>query len=95
MKPSDDDTGYIYNPNLPWRYSGQSPRFLGLDPLAVLLIPLAFLGLRQQLGYVFLAVIALLLAMFVYVSFKGYPSVTDFLKALSVRFIRRCKWETR
>lgn len=95
MKPSDDDSGYVYNTNLPWRYSGLSARFLGLDPWIVLAIPLGILGLRNQWGFGFLIVLGAFIGMFVYVSIKGYPSVTDFLKAQSVRFIGRRKWDTR
>lgn len=95
MKPQDDATGYVYNREVPWRYSGLSAKFLGLDPWVILLIPAAIIGLRQQWGYPFLAVLILILGMFVYVSAKGYPNVKMFMQSLGVRIFGRGRWKTR
>jgi hypothetical protein len=94
MRPQDDQTGYVYS-DIPWRYSGLSARFLGLDPLAVLLIPFTIFGLRQGWGWPFIGVVLLLVALFAYVSFKGYPSLRVFLQSLAVRLIGRGRWKTR
>lgn len=94
MRPQDDRTGYVYG-DVPWRYSGLSARFMGLDPLVVLLLPLAILGLRQGWGMVYLGALGLILGLFVYVAFKGYPSVRVFLHGVGVVVFGRARWKTR
>lgn len=95
MNPQDDSDGYVYNRETPWRYSGLSAKFLGLDPWVIILIPITILGLRQQWGYPFLGFIILLLVMFIYVSMKGYPNVRVFFQSLGVRIIGRGRWKSR
>lgn len=95
MQPQDDKTGYIYNRNVPWRYSGLSAKFMGMDPWVIILVPISIFGLRQGWGYLFLAFLGLFLGMFIYVSIKGYPSIRTFFQAMGVRLIGRGRWKTR
>lgn len=94
MKPRDDAKGYVFV-DIPWRYSGIGARFLGLDPLVVLLIPLGIFGLRQGWGWLFLGMLLAILSLFVWTAIKGYPSVRVFLQSLWVMLVRRGKWKTR
>lgn len=94
MKPKDDHTGYVYS-DVPWRYSGLNSKFFGLDPWVVLLIPMAILGLRQGWGWTYQGVLALILALFIYVSAKGYASMRVFLGGVALLVFGRAKWKTR
>lgn len=94
MRPENDATGYVYS-DIPWRYSGLSARFLGLDPLSVLLIPLALFGLRQGWGWSFVGLLLLALALFVCVALRGYPSVRTFLHSRFILLVGRARWKTR
>ena len=94
MRPEDDTTGYVYS-DIPWRYSGLNARFLGLDPLVILLLPLGLFGLRQGWGWGFIGMLVAVLALFVWVAMKGYPSLRVFLHSLSVLVLGRARWKTR
>lgn len=94
MKPEDDKNGYVYL-NVPWRHSGLNPRFLGLDPLALLLLPIVLIALRSGAGnWVFLLVGAVL-AFFVWVNLKGYPTLRMYLQNRAILIFGRGRWKTR
>lgn len=94
MRPEDDPNGYVYT-NIPWRYSGIATKFFGVDPLALLVIPLAIFGLRQGWGWFFMVGLVALGGLFVFVSFKGYPSMRVYLQSRAVKYIGRARWKTR
>lgn len=94
MQPQDDTNGYVFL-NIPWRYSGLSARFLGVDPLALFLLPISLIGLRNGGGYLMFACIGLVLAFFVWVNMKGYPTMRMYLQSRAVLLFGRGRWKTR
>lgn len=89
-----DDNGYYYS-DVPWRYTGLRPKLFGLDPLALLLIPAALAGLRSGASVIYFFLLISITGLFIYSSFKGYPSLYMYLHAMHTRFIRRCQWKVR
>lgn len=79
--------------DIEWRFSGLRPNVFGLDPLVVLVVPLAFAGLRWQFPMLWFYLLAAFTALTVYVAFvTPYRRIADYLRALSTKYIQRGRW---
>ena len=88
--PGNYDIPYI---DIEWRFSGLRPSVFGLDPMVIVVVPLAFAGLRFGFPTIWFVILGLFVVLALYVAMAtGYSRVVDYLYAQRTKYVQRGRW---